>query len=146
MRRAARAASFAAGLALGVACAGRGPAPREVVPPPSVPAPPAPEVRSLEVTATAYNAHPSQTDGDSREGAWGHRLEPGTKAVAVSPDLVAMGLTPGRTLRIEGLDGEWRVLDRMPDRWTRRIDLFMDTDVEAARAWGERRVRVSWEP
>jgi 3D (Asp-Asp-Asp) domain-containing protein len=57
-----------------------------------------------------------------------------------------MGLTPGRTLRIEGLDGEWRVLDRMPDRWTRRIDLFMDTDAEAARAWGERRVRVSWEP
>jgi 3D (Asp-Asp-Asp) domain-containing protein len=57
-----------------------------------------------------------------------------------------MGLTPGRTLRIEGLEGEWRVLDRMPDRWTRRIDVFMDTDVEAARAWGERRVRVTWEP
>jgi 3D (Asp-Asp-Asp) domain-containing protein len=67
------------------------------------------------------------------------------KAVAVSPDLLELGLGPEREIRIEGLDGTWRVLDKMPARWSRRIDLFMGEDVEAARAWGKRQVRISWE-
>jgi 3D (Asp-Asp-Asp) domain-containing protein len=36
------------------------------------------------------------------------------------------------------------VLDRMPSRWTRRIDLYMGRDVEAARAFGRREVRITW--
>jgi 3D (Asp-Asp-Asp) domain-containing protein len=36
------------------------------------------------------------------------------------------------------------VLDRMPSRWTRRIDLFMGRDVAAALAFGKREVRISW--
>ena len=101
---------------------------------------------SLEVTATAYNATPEQTEGDPHTGAWGDRLEPGTRGVAVSPDLLDLGLEPGSEIRIEGLDGTWRVVDRMPPRWSRRIDLFMGHDVERAKKWGKRRVRISWEP
>jgi 3D (Asp-Asp-Asp) domain-containing protein len=130
-----------AGVAAWVACAGVRP-PEE----PRVEPRPAPRTeRTLEVTATAYNATPAQTSGDPNTGAWGHRLEPGMKAVAVSPDLLDLGLGPEREIRIEGVDGAWRVLDRMPARWSRRIDLFMGDDVEAARAWGKRRVRIHWE-
>jgi 3D (Asp-Asp-Asp) domain-containing protein len=129
------------GVATWAACAGLGPRTAPTVEPRPAPK----SVRTLEVTATAYNATPAQTSGDPNIGAWGHRLEPGMRAVAVSPDLLDLGLGPEREIRIEGLDGTWRVLDRMPARWSRRIDLFMGQDIEAARAWGKRRVRISWE-
>jgi FKBP-type peptidyl-prolyl cis-trans isomerase len=48
--------------------------------------------RALEVTATAYNATPGQTDAQPRRAAWGDLLAPGMRVVAVSPDLVAQGL------------------------------------------------------
>lgn len=130
-----------AGVAAWVACAGVQP-PAE---PPGEPRPAPRAQQTLEVTATAYNATPAQTSGDPNTGAWGHRLEPGMRAVAVSPDLLDLGLGPEREIRIEGLDGTWRVLDRLPARWSRRIDLFMGEDVEAATAWGKRRVRISWD-
>lgn len=79
--------------------------------------------RSALVTATAYNSHPDQTDGDPFLTASGERLDPGTKALAVSPDLAAAGLDFGTRVRIDGLDGEWVVLDRMPASRRRSIDL-----------------------
>jgi 3D (Asp-Asp-Asp) domain-containing protein len=100
----------------------------------------------LVVTATAYNALPEQTDGDPEIGAWGDRLRPGMRAIAVSPDLHALGLVRGARVRIEGLRGEYQVLDRMPRRWQRRIDIFMGTDRRAARTWGKRTVRIHWSP
>ena len=103
-----------------------------------------PSVRALTVTATAYNSVPGQTHGDPHDGAWGDRLAPGTRAIAVSQDLVALGLGRGATVRIVGLPGEWVVLDRMPSRWTRRIDLYMGRDVAAALAFGKREVQVTW--
>jgi 3D (Asp-Asp-Asp) domain-containing protein len=133
--------SLLAGCLAAAACASPRP-PGPAAPPAAAPAPAA---RTLEVTATAYNATPEQTSGDPHVGAWGHRLEPGTKAVAVSPDLLDLGLGPEREIRIDGLEGTWRVLDKMPARWTRRIDLFMGRDVEAAKQWGERRVRITWD-
>ena len=39
---------------------------------------------------------------------------------------------------------EYRVLDKMPSRWRRKIDIYMGEDVAAARAWGVRRVRIRW--
>jgi 3D (Asp-Asp-Asp) domain-containing protein len=106
---------------------------------------PAPQVeRALVVTATAYNAAPDQTLGDPERGAWGDKLSSGSRAIAVSPDLLALGLRRGMRVRIEGLPGEWTVLDKMPRRWTRRIDIFMGRDVGAARQWGKRVVRIQW--
>jgi 3D (Asp-Asp-Asp) domain-containing protein len=67
------------------------------------------------------------------------------RAVAVSADLHALGLVRGTRVRIEGLRGEYQVLDRMPRRWTRRIDILM-ADVRSARHWGKRTVRIHWTP
>jgi len=104
-----------------------------------------PRVRSVVVDATAYNSHPDQTGSDATLSASGVRLQHGMRAIAVSPDLVALGLGHGRKVRIEGLAGEWTVRDRMPGRWKRRIDVYMGDDVEAARHFGRRRVRVHWQ-
>src|SRR5262249_27543602 len=79
--------------------------------------------RELEVTATAFNSVRGQTDARPEITAFGTRLKPGMRIVAVSPDLEELGLTEGVRIRIEGLDGDWRVGDRMPARWTRRIDV-----------------------
>lgn len=102
--------------------------------------------RSHTVTATAYNLTVAQTDGSPRVGAWGDRLdklEPGVRAIAVSQDLVEKGLERNQRVRIDKLDGEFVVLDRMPSQWTSRIDIHMDS-VDEAREWGEQRVEVSW--
>ncbi len=65
-------------------------------------------------------------------------------AVAVSADLVSLGLTRGTTVIIDGLRNEYVVLDRMPPKWKKRIDIYMGTDVKAARWWGKRDVNIYW--
>jgi 3D (Asp-Asp-Asp) domain-containing protein len=104
-----------------------------------------PRVRSVVVDATAYNSLPEQTEGDPSLSASGHRLEPGMRAIAVSPDLARLGLVHGRKVRIDGLLGEWVVRDRMPSRWKRRIDVYMGEDIDKALAFGRRRVRIHWQ-
>jgi 3D (Asp-Asp-Asp) domain-containing protein len=107
--------------------------------------PPAPEgERSLAVTATAYNSLRGQTDGHPGLGAWGDTLRPGVRAIAVSEDLVELGLVRGTPVRIEGLPGEYQVLDKMGRRWRKRIDIYMGVDVEAAQRWGRRQVLIYW--
>ncbi len=101
-------------------------------------------LRSLTVHATAYNSLPSQTLGDPTLAAWGDRLEPGMKVIAVSRDLLRKGLTHRTRVRIEGLPGEYVVLDKMASRWRNKIDIYMAEDVEAARRWGVREVRIQW--
>ncbi len=105
-----------------------------------------PAERSLDVTATAYNSVPEQTEGDPALGAWGDELRPGVKAVAVSPDLLELGLTRGTWIRVEGLPGEYQVMDKMPARWERKIDIYMGDDVDAALEWGRREVTIHWSP
>jgi 3D (Asp-Asp-Asp) domain-containing protein len=98
----------------------------------------------LVVTATAYNSTVAQTDSDPFMTAHGVRLRPGMQVIAISRDLEAMGLSPGTRVRIEGLPGEWSVADRMARRWKRKIDVYMGLDVEGARQFGRRRVKMSW--
>ena len=100
--------------------------------------------RTLVVTASAYNSLPEQTVGNPSVAAWGDVLEPGVKAIAVSRDLLELGLVRGARVRIEGLPGEYAVLDKMARRWSRKIDIYMGDDVEAARTWGVREVRIHW--
>jgi 3D (Asp-Asp-Asp) domain-containing protein len=104
------------------------------------------EERTMVVTATAYNSLPSQAQGDPSLGAWGDTLEPGMKVIAVSRDLLALGLTRGVRVSIEGLPDDYRVLDRMPAHWEKKIDIYMGVDLEAALAWGRREVRIRWRP
>lgn len=103
------------------------------------------ETRTMEVTATAYNSTGSQTHRDHPNlTAWGDVLTPGMKAIAVSRDLIPMGLNHNTEVRIEGLPGKWRVLDKMNKRWTEKIDIYMGLDEEAAREWGKRKVTITW--
>jgi len=102
------------------------------------------EHRARVVTATAYNATVAQTDSRPTEAAWGDRLKPGMKVIAVSGDLLDDGLGRGTKVRIDGLPGTWTVMDRMASRHANRIDLFMGYDVRAARHWGLREVTIRW--
>lgn len=100
---------------------------------------------SLKVTATAYNSLSSQTDGNPNIAAWGDRLRPGMKAIAISRDLLKQhGLSRGDKVRISGLDGEYVVLDKMHSRWRKKIDIYMGKDRRAAKHWGRRKVTIHW--
>jgi 3D (Asp-Asp-Asp) domain-containing protein len=105
---------------------------------------PAEYENSIIVTAAAYNSLPGQTDGSPKVGAWGDRIAPGVKAIAISHDLGSLGLRRGTRVRIEGLAGEYVVLDMMPAPWKRHIDIYMGDDVKAARSWGRRKVKIWW--
>jgi 3D (Asp-Asp-Asp) domain-containing protein len=102
------------------------------------------EQQSLTVTATAYNSVPGQTQGDPNIGAWGDEIRPGDRVIAVSPDLLSLGLERGTKVRIEGLRGTYRVADRTHSRLERTIDIYMGTDVEKAREWGRQQVEIRW--
>jgi 3D (Asp-Asp-Asp) domain-containing protein len=100
--------------------------------------------RLLKVTATAYNSLPSQTDHTPNIAAWGDKLVPGMKAIAVSRDLLSKGLIRGTKVKIAGLPGTYTVLDKMNKRWRRKIDVYMGNNVKAARKWGRRDVQIQW--
>ncbi len=100
--------------------------------------------RALAVTATAYNSLPEQTDAEPHLAAWGDSLAPGMKVIAVSRDLIPLGLDHRTSVKIEGLPGVYLVLDKMHQRWKKRIDIYMGHDLDAARTWGKRQVEISW--
>lgn len=122
------AVTLALALALALGGCGRGPGPQ-----------------TMEVTASAYTMREAETkQGNVGLAAWGDQLRPGVKAIAVSRDLIDEGLGHETEVRIEGLEGTWVVLDKMNRRWDEKIDIFMGRDVEAARDWGLRDVRIHW--
>ena len=102
------------------------------------------EERRMMVRATAFNSTPAQTDGRPTESACGDKLMPGLKAIAVSRDLYAAGLVCGTEVRIEGLEGEWTVVDRTAARHKNLIDIYMGRDIKAARQWGIQEVEILW--
>lgn len=99
---------------------------------------------SMRVTATAYNSLSGETDKTPSIAAWGDQLKPGMKVIAVSRDLLADGLDHNQPVKIEGLPGIYRVMDKMNKRYTRRIDIYMGTDRQAALNWGKREVEIQW--
>jgi 3D (Asp-Asp-Asp) domain-containing protein len=100
--------------------------------------------RALAVTATAYNSLPDQTDDEPHTAAWGDPLAPGMKVIAVSRDLIPLGLDHRTSVKIKGLPGVYLVLDKMNKRWEKRIDIYMGHDLDAAISWGKRQVEISW--
>lgn len=101
---------------------------------------------SLEVLATGYTSSPKETtkEGGAFLAAWGDTLKPGMKAIAVSRDLIPMGLGHRAKVKIQGLDGEYEVLDKMNKRWTKKIDIYFGMDKKAAKEWGKRTVMITW--
>ena len=102
---------------------------------------------SMYVEATAYCSRVQETDSDPFTAAWGDRLHPGMKAIAVSRDLLEKGLHHRSMVWIE-VDGKrmgpYEVLDKMAKRWRDRIDIYYGTDLKGARNWGKRRVKILW--
>ncbi len=98
----------------------------------------------LSVVATAYNNVPSQTDDTPDIAAWGDRIKPGMPLIAVSRDLLKMGLKRGMKVQVSGLNGEFIVLDKMNKRYKKRIDIYMGKNIKAARNFGKKRVMLSW--
>ena len=99
---------------------------------------------SLEVTATAFNSVSNQTDKNPAIMAWGDTLKPGMKAIAVSRDLIKLGLVRNTNVTIEGLQGKYKVLDKMNKKWKMKIDIYMGTDIKAAKKWGKKSVKINW--
>lgn len=102
------------------------------------------EKRVLKVTATAYNSLPGQTQDNPAVTAWGEKLVPGMSVIAVSRDLIALGLTHGVKVKIDGLPGNYKVVDKLHKRWKLRIDIYMGNDLNAAKQWGKRAVTIRW--
>ena len=100
-------------------------------------------LKTMTVTVSAYNSTVAQTDGLPTLAAWSDTLVPGIKSVAVSRDLIALGLDHNTELEIKGLKGVYVVKDKMAARWKKRIDIYMGNDVAKAREWGvqERKIR-----
>jgi len=99
---------------------------------------------SLTVTVTAYNSLAYQTSADPNITAWGDSLVPGMKCIAVSRDLISLGLKHNTPVKIEGFDGVFIVNDKMNKRWKNRIDIYMDNDVKKAKKWGKRILKISY--
>ncbi len=99
---------------------------------------------SRMVTATAYNSLAYQTDSNPNITAFGDSLHPGLKYIAVSRDLLTLGLKHNTPVIIEGLEGVYLVKDKMHSRWKNRIDVYMGVDVKAAKIWGKKRVCIDY--
>jgi len=100
--------------------------------------------KPLKVTATAYNSLSYQTNNNPHITAFGDSLKPGLKYIAVSRDLLALGLTHNTPVKIEGLEGVYLVKDKMHYRWKNKIDIYMGTDVKAAKLWGRKKVNIKY--
>ena len=100
--------------------------------------------KPLEVTASAYNSLAYQTNSSPHITAFGDSLKPGLKYIAVSRDLQALGLDYNTPVKIEGLEGIYLVKDKMHSRWKNKIDIYMGTDVKAAKHWGRRKVTIHY--
>lgn len=102
---------------------------------------------TMTVTATAYNSVEEQTKkGNPNLTAWGDILVPGERAIAVSRDLIDLGLSHNQEVKIKGLPGTYIVKDKMNKRWEKKIDIYMGLDEEAALEWGKKKVEISFSP
>jgi 3D (Asp-Asp-Asp) domain-containing protein len=101
--------------------------------------------KSLSVVATAYTSHRNQTDSTPFVAAWGNRIGPGMRIIAVSRDLIRKhGLKNGTKVRITGLPETYIVRDKMNERFCNKIDIYMGVDKRKAIRWGRRYVKLSW--
>lgn len=101
--------------------------------------------KSLEVTATAYNSLPAQTSKiHPNITAWGDSLAPGMKVIAVSQDLIPMGLDHNTPVKLEGDTTTYIVKDKMNPKWKNRIDIYMGEDKRKALEWGRKKITIHY--
>jgi len=100
----------------------------------------------MKVTATAYCSTKKETDKTPFIGAWNNILDPNVPSIAVSRDLFDCGLTNGKKVHIDGLEGEFVVLDVMHKKWKNKIDIYMGVDRQKALKFGRKKVTIRWNP
>jgi 3D (Asp-Asp-Asp) domain-containing protein len=100
--------------------------------------------KEKEVKVTAYNSLRYQTSSDPFITAWGDSLKPGMKYVAVSRDLIRLGLKHNTPVKIEGLDSVYLVKDKMNKRKRNQIDIYMGLDVKKAKKWGVKHLKITY--
>ncbi len=100
--------------------------------------------KTIQVTATAYNSLAYQTNSNPDITAFGDSLKPGLKYIAVSRDLLKMGLKHNTPVKIEGFEGLYLIKDKMNRRWKNRIDIYMGVDVKAAKKWGKKKISIAY--
>lgn len=90
---------------------------------------------SILVTATVYNAVPSQTDSTPHITATGFVINVENpiehRIIAVSRDLEQKGFTMGTAVCVENagkMNGVWTVRDRMNKRWRNKIDFLVNEE------------------
>lgn len=98
--------------------------------------------KTMDVKASAYNSVVNQTNDHPFIGAWGDSLTSRQKSIAVSRDLIALGLKHNTKVMIEGLPGVYLVRDKMAARWKKRIDIYMGDKVEKAKKWGVKELSI----
>lgn len=98
----------------------------------------------LEVTVSAYNSVRWQTLGNPNVAAWGDTLDPQVKSIAVSRDLLQLGLIKDTPVLLEAFADTFLVKDKMNRRWRKRIDIFMGKDVKKAREWGVKKMMICY--
>ncbi len=100
--------------------------------------------KEITVKATAYNSLAYQTSSNPTIAAWGDSLKSGMKCIAVSRDLLKLGLKRNTPIKIEGLDSVYLVKDKMHRRKRNQIDIYMGTDVKKAKEWGVKRLKIKY--
>ncbi len=100
--------------------------------------------KEKEVKVTAYNSLRYQTSSHPFITAWGDSLKPGMKYVAVSRDLIRLGLKHNTPVKIEGLDSVYLVKDKMNKRKRNQIDIYMGLDVKKAKKWGVKHLKITY--
>ena len=100
--------------------------------------------KEIKVKATAYNSLRYQTSLNPSIAAWGDSLKPGMKCIAVSRDLIKLGLKHNTPVKIQGLDSIYLVKDKMHRRKRNQIDIYMGKDVKKAKNWGVQRLTIQY--
>lgn len=98
-----------------------------------------------QVMVSAYNSVHWQTDSiDPTVAAWGDTLRPGMKSIAVSRDLIKLGLDHNTMVKIDTFPDTFYVKDKMHWRWKNRIDIYMGLNVKKAREWGKKELMICY--
>lgn len=66
------------------------------------------------------------------------------KSIAVSRDLIKLGLTHNTMVKIDTFPDTFYVKDKMHWRWRNRIDIYMGKDIQKAREWGRKKLMICY--
>ena len=97
------------------------------------------EWKTINVTASAYNSLAYQTSSNPSITAFGDSLKPGMKYIAVSRDLLKIGLKHNTPIKIEGFDSIYLVKDKMNARWEKTHRYLYGNGCKSGKKLGQKK-------